>query len=96
MLNGKIDLRSDTITQPAAAMREVMAGAVVGDGARLCDAVVMEGGSVGAGATVDHSVVGPGAQVGPGASLSALTIIGEGQDVSDGRCLSGARIPEDA
>ena len=56
----------------------------------------MEGGSVGAGATVDHSVVGPGAQVGPGASLSALTIIGEGQDVSDGRCLSGARIPEDA
>ena len=74
----------------------VMAGAAVGEGVRLCDAVVMEGGSVGAGATVDHSVVGPGARVGPGASLSALTVVGEGQVVSDGRCLSGARIPEDA
>ena len=74
----------------------VMAGAAVGEGARLCDAVVMEGGSVGAGATVAHSVVGPAARVGPGASLSALTVVGEGQVVSDGRCLSGARIPEDA
>ena len=74
----------------------VMSGAAVGEGACLCGAVVMEGGSVGASATVDHSVVGPGAQVGPGASLRALTIIGEGQNVSDGRCLSGARIPEDA
>ena len=74
----------------------VMAGAAVGEGARLCDAVVMEGGSVGAGATVDHSVVGPAARVGPGASLSALTVVGEGQVISDGRCLSGARIPEDA
>jgi NDP-sugar pyrophosphorylase family protein len=73
-----------------------MAGAAVGEGARLCDAVVMEGGSVGAGATVDHSVVGPRARVGPGASLSALTVVGEGQVVSDGRCLSGARIPGDA
>ena len=31
MLNGKIDLRSDTITQPDAVMREAMANAVVGD-----------------------------------------------------------------
>ena len=74
----------------------VMAGAAIGEGARLCDALVMEGGSVGAGATVDHSVVGPAARVGPGASLSALTVVGEGQVISDGRCLSGARIPEDA
>ncbi len=74
----------------------VMSGAAVGEGARLCDAVVMEGGLVGAGATVDYSVVGPGARVGPGASLSALTVVGEGQVVSDGRCLSGTRIPGDA
>ena len=31
MLNGKIDLRSDTITQPDEGMREAMARAVVGD-----------------------------------------------------------------
>jgi threonine aldolase len=31
MLNGKIDLRSDTITQPTPAMREAMAAAEVGD-----------------------------------------------------------------
>ena len=74
----------------------VMAGAAVGEGARLCDAVVMEGGAVGAGAMIDHSVVGPAARGGPGASLSALTVVGEGQVISDGRCLSGARIPEDA
>ena len=73
-----------------------MAGAAVGEGAHLCAAVVLEGGSVGAGATVNHSVVGPAARVGPGASLSTLTVVGEGQVISDGRCLSGARIPEDA
>jgi len=42
MLNGKIDLRSDTITQPAAAMREVMAGAVVGDDVLGDDPTVQE------------------------------------------------------
>ena len=31
MLNDKIDLRSDTITQPDTAMREVIANAIVGD-----------------------------------------------------------------
>jgi len=42
MLNGKIDLRSDTITQPDATMREVMAGAVVGDDVLGDDPTVQE------------------------------------------------------
>ncbi|MBL4640369.1 MAG: aminotransferase class I/II-fold pyridoxal phosphate-dependent enzyme [Verrucomicrobiales bacterium] len=42
MLNGKIDLRSDTITQPDAAMREAMANAVVGDDVLGDDPTVQE------------------------------------------------------
>ena len=42
MLNGKIDLRSDTITQPDDAMREVMAHAVVGDDVLGDDPTVRE------------------------------------------------------
>ena len=42
MLNGKIDLRSDTITQPDDAMREVMARAVVGDDVLGDDPTVRE------------------------------------------------------
>ena len=42
MLNGKIDLRSDTITQPDAAMREAMANAVVGDDVLGDDPTVKE------------------------------------------------------
>jgi len=42
MLKGKIDLRSDTITQPDDAMREVMAHAVVGDDVLGDDPTVRE------------------------------------------------------
>ena len=42
MLNGKIDLRSDTITQPDAVMREAMANAVVGDDVLGDDPTVQE------------------------------------------------------
>ena len=42
MLNGKIDLRSDTITQPDTVMREVMANAVVGDDVLGDDPTVQE------------------------------------------------------
>ena len=42
MLNGKIDLRSDTITQPDAAMREAMASAIVGDDVLGDDPTVLE------------------------------------------------------
>ena len=42
MLNGKIDLRSDTITQPDAAMREAMASAIVGDDVLGDDPTVQE------------------------------------------------------
>ena len=42
MLKGKIDLRSDTITQPDDAMREVMARAVVGDDVLGDDPTVRE------------------------------------------------------
>tara|TARA_B100001079_G_scaffold265304_1_gene270872 strand:+ start:290 stop:1318 length:1029 start_codon:yes stop_codon:yes gene_type:complete len=42
MLNGKIDLRSDTITQPDVAMREAMASAVVGDDVLGDDPTVQE------------------------------------------------------
>ena len=42
MLNGKIDLRSDTITQPDKGMREAMANAVVGDDVLGDDPVVQD------------------------------------------------------
>ena len=42
MLKRKIDLRSDTITQPDDAMREVMAHAVVGDDVLGDDPTVRE------------------------------------------------------
>ena len=42
MLNGKIDLRSDTITQPDAAMREAIASAIVGDDVLGDDPTVQE------------------------------------------------------
>ncbi len=42
MLNGKIDLRSDTITQPDATMREAMTNAVVGDDVLGDDPTVRE------------------------------------------------------
>ena len=42
MLNDKIDLRSDTITQPDTAMREVIANAIVGDDVLGDDPTVQE------------------------------------------------------
>lgn len=42
MLNGKIDLRSDTITQPNDGMREAMSRAVVGDDVLGDDPIVQE------------------------------------------------------
>ena len=42
MLNGKIDLRSDTITQPNDTMRKAMANAVVGDDVLGDDPTVRE------------------------------------------------------
>ena len=42
MLNNKIDLRSDTITQPDTAMREVIANAIVGDDVLGDDPTVQE------------------------------------------------------
>ena len=42
MLNGKIDLRSDTITQPDAAMREAMASAIGGEDVLGDDPTVQE------------------------------------------------------
>ena len=74
----------------------VMAGVMVGSGARLCDAVIMDGATIGADATVDHSIVGPGAHVGPGASVTDLTIIGGSESVGAGIKLAGARIPGDS
>jgi len=74
----------------------VMAGVMVGSGARLCDAVVMDGATIGADVTVDHSIVGPGAHVGPGASVTDLTVIGGSESVGAGIKLAGARIPGDS
>jgi len=74
----------------------VMAGVMVGSGARLCDAVIMDGATIGADATVDHSIVGPGAHVGPGASVTDLTVIGGSESIGAGIKLAGARIPGDS
>jgi mannose-1-phosphate guanylyltransferase len=65
----------------------VLAGAVVGEGARVDGSVLMSGARVGKGAVVEGSVLGPGAEVGAGAEVVGAAL-GDGSRVAD-----GARVP---
>ena len=69
-------------------------GAVVAEGARVCDSVVMAGSNIGEGAVVDGSLVGRNATVGHDAQVLGLSIVGHGAEVVAGERLDGDRRPE--
>ena len=72
----------------------IMAGASVGAGAVLRDAVVLPGAVVESGARIDRSIVGPRARIGAGAVLSGLTVIGDDEVVPAGAHLDGVKQPD--
>jgi mannose-1-phosphate guanylyltransferase len=70
----------------------VGAGAVVGEGARVEDAVLHPGARIGSGARVVSSIVGANAQVGAGATV-VDGVLGESAEIADGVSVEGERIP---
>ncbi|HKE72756.1 MAG TPA: NDP-sugar synthase [Acidimicrobiales bacterium] len=69
-------------------------GASVAAGARVSASVLLAGATVCAGAVVEGSVLGVSATLGEGAHLTGCSVVGDGQVVTPGERLVGARLPE--
>jgi mannose-1-phosphate guanylyltransferase len=69
-------------------------GASVAAGARVSGSVLLAGATVCADAVVEGSVLGVSATLGEGAHLTACSVVGDGQVVTPGERLVGARLPE--
>jgi mannose-1-phosphate guanylyltransferase len=65
----------------------------VDDHAEVVGSVIQRGSSVGVKARVHGSIVGVGASIGDGSSLDGLCVIGDGETVTAGADLHGARQP---
>lgn len=86
-----------TVAGSAHVERSVVgAGASIGDGATLTEAIVLAGATVEPGARVHRSVVGAGATVRSGAELLDLTVIGAQAEVGASARLTGERVPADS
>jgi mannose-1-phosphate guanylyltransferase len=82
------------VADGAAVERSVVgAGAIVGTGARVENAVLLPGARVCFGAVIDGSVVGEGAVVAEGARVLRGSVVGDGEVVERGRHLDGERVP---
>jgi mannose-1-phosphate guanylyltransferase len=82
------------VADGAAVERSVVgAGAIVGTGARVENAVLLPGARVCPGAVIDGSVVGEGAVVAEGARVVRGSVVGDGEVVERGRHLDGERVP---
>ena len=81
---------------PSATVRQ----AVLGAGVRVFSeaivqrAVLFDGVRVEAGAVVRDSIVGRGAVIGRGATVDALSVIGDGAEVTPGSVMRGGRLPK--
>jgi mannose-1-phosphate guanylyltransferase len=79
----------------ATVVRSVVgARAVVEAGARVEGAVLLSGAQVGLGAVVEGSIVGYEATIGEGARVVGCTVVGDGEAVTPGATLDGARQPD--
>ena len=88
-----IDSRT-SIPATAKVLRSVIgSGATIGADAEIVDSVVMSGVRINPRAVVRDSIVGVGATIGGGASVTALSVIGDGETVEPGASLEGARLP---
>ena len=88
-----IDSRA-SIASTAKVLRSVIgSGATIGADAEVVDSVVMSGTRINPRAVVRDSIVGVGAKIGGGASVTALSVIGDGEIVEPGASLEGARLP---
>jgi mannose-1-phosphate guanylyltransferase len=88
-----IDSRT-SIAVTAKVLRSVIgSGATIGADAEIVDSVVMSGVRINPRAVVRDSIVGVGATIGGGASVTALSVIGDGETVEPGASLEGARLP---
>jgi mannose-1-phosphate guanylyltransferase len=82
------------VADGAAVERSVVgAGAIVGTGARVENAVLLPGARVCFGAVIDGSVVGEGAVVAEGTRVLRGSVVGDGEVVERGRHLDGERVP---
>ncbi|MCB0964930.1 MAG: NDP-sugar synthase [Acidimicrobiales bacterium] len=73
----------------------VGAGASIGSGAQVRDAVVCAGARVGVDAIVDRAIVGPGATVGDGARVDDLAVLGDRAVVGANLRVSGGIVGVD-
>jgi mannose-1-phosphate guanylyltransferase len=88
-----VDLRA-SIAPTAVIVRSVVgSGTTIGADAEIIDSVIMSGARISPRAVVRDSILGVGATVGAGASITALSVIGDGQAVEPGASLEGARLP---
>jgi len=67
------------------------AGVVVASGAQVSGSVLLPGARVGRDSIVGDSVLGPGAMVGQNCRVDALSVLGAGAHVADGRVLHAER-----
>ncbi len=84
---------SVTVAPGATVRRSVLgAGAEVGEGARVLDAVLLPGAVVEAGATVERSVLGRRARVCPGARIDDVAVLGDDARVGENVRVSGGTV----
>jgi mannose-1-phosphate guanylyltransferase len=88
-----IDSRT-SIAPTAKVLRSVIGpGATIGADAEIVDSVVMSDSRINPRAVVRDSIVGVRVTIGGGASVTALSVIGDGETVEPGASLEGARLP---